>query len=205
MKIRPLGIEGAWEITPAQHVDARGIFLEWYRHDRVAEAVGHPFRLAQANLSVSARGVVRGVHFADVPPGQAKFVTCVRGAVWDVVVDLRRGSPTFGRWEPVRLDDAGRRALYLAEGLGHGFCALTGDATLAYLCSTVHRPAAEHAVHPLDRELDIAWPVDSPILSERDGRAPGLSDASLPSYRVCTVTYRSAPAPAPPPAPPRRS
>ena len=102
MKIRPLAIEGAFEIIPAQHGDSRGLFLEWYRFDRLAEAVGHPLRLAQANLSVSARGVVRGIHFADVPPGQAKYVTCSRGAVLDAVVDLRVGSPTFGQWEGVR-------------------------------------------------------------------------------------------------------
>lgn len=185
MKIRPLPIAGAWEITPQQHGDRRGRFLEWYRHDRLAEAVGHRLELAQANLSVSARGVVRGVHYADVPPGQAKYVTCVRGAVLDVVVDLRRGSPTFGSWEPVRLDDVDRRAVYLAEGLGHGFCALTDDATLAYLCSTVYNPAAEHAVHPLDPELGIDWGTDAPILSERDSAAPSLRDAALPDYAAC--------------------
>ena len=118
MKIRPLSIDGAWEITPQQYGDPRGLFMEWYRFDRLAAAVGHPLRLAQANLSVSARGVVRGIHFADVPPGQAKYVTCVSGAVIDMVVDLRVGSPTFGQWEATRLDDVDRRALYLAEGLG---------------------------------------------------------------------------------------
>jgi dTDP-4-dehydrorhamnose 3,5-epimerase len=190
MKIRPLGIEGAWEITPQQYGDRRGRFLEWYRFDRLAEAVGHPLELAQANLSVSARGVVRGVHYADVPPGQAKYVTCVRGAVLDVVVDLRRGSPTFGRWEPVRLDDVDRRAVYLAEGLGHGFCALTDDATLTYLCSSTYNPAAEHAVHPLDPALGIDWPTDAPILSERDAAAPALDAAQLPDHQACLDHYR---------------
>lgn len=185
MKIRPLGIGGAWEITPQQHGDPRGRFLEWYRHDRLAEAVGHRLELAQANLSVSARGVVRGIHYADVPPGQAKYVTCVSGAVLDVVVDVRRGSPTFGRWEAVRLDDVDRRAVYLAEGLGHGFCALTDGATLAYLCSTTYHPAAEHAVHPLDPALGIDWPTGSPILSDRDAAAPLLDAAPLPDYGDC--------------------
>jgi dTDP-4-dehydrorhamnose 3,5-epimerase len=190
VKLRELAIEGAWEVTPALHGDPRGVFLEWYRHDRLTEAVGHPLRLAQANLSVSARGVVRGIHFADVPPGQAKYVTCVRGAVLDVVVDLRRGSPTFARWESVRLDDVDRRAVYLAEGLGHGFCALTEDATLVYACSTVYNPAAEHAVHPLDPELGIQWPVAAPVLSGRDAAAPRLADAPLPSYQACRQSYR---------------
>ncbi|MEU1811110.1 dTDP-4-dehydrorhamnose 3,5-epimerase [Micromonospora sp. WMMD1076] len=189
MKIRPLGIEGAWEVTPRRHGDARGLFLEWYRSDRLAEAVGHPLRLAQANLSVSARGVVRGIHFADVPPGQAKYVTCVRGAVLDVVVDVRAGSPTYGRWEAVRLDDTDRRAVYLAEGLGHGLCALTDDAMLSYLCSATYNPAAEHTVHPLDPELGIDWPAATPLLSERDAAAPRLAEARaaglLPGYDAC--------------------
>ncbi|WBB68804.1 dTDP-4-dehydrorhamnose 3,5-epimerase [Micromonospora sp. WMMD812] len=189
MKIRPLSIDGAWEITPQQHGDPRGLFMEWYRFDRLAEAVGHPLRLAQGNLSVSGRGVVRGIHFADVPPGQAKYVTCVRGAVLDVVVDLRVGSPTFGRWEGVRLDDVDRRAVYLAEGLGHGFCALTDDATLSYLCSATYNPTGEHSVHPLDEELGIEWPADVPQLSARDAAAPTLAEARetglLPDYQAC--------------------
>ncbi len=189
MKIRPLSIDGAWEVTPRLHGDPRGVFLEWYRFDRLAEAAGRRLDLAQANLSVSARGVVRGIHFADVPPGQAKYVTCVRGAVLDVVVDVRVGSPTFGQWEAVHLDDVERRAVYLSEGLGHGFCALTDDATLAYLCSTTYNPAAERALHPLDPQLGVVWPVPAPLLSARDDAAPGLDAARrqglLPSYEAC--------------------
>jgi dTDP-4-dehydrorhamnose 3,5-epimerase len=189
MKIVPLPIEGAWEILPAQHGDGRGLFLEWYRHDRLTEAVGHPLRLAQANMSVSARGVVRGIHFADVPPGQAKYVTCVRGAVFDVVVDLRVGSPTFGQWERVLLDGADRRAVYIAEGLGHGFCALSDDATLTYLCSEIYAPQREHGVHPLDPDLAIPWPAPAPVLSDRDAAGPSLSqaraDGLLPDYQQC--------------------
>ncbi len=189
MKIRPLSIDGAWEMTPRRHGDPRGLFLEWYRFDRLAEATGRRLDLAQANLSVSARGVVRGIHFADVPPGQAKYVTCVRGAVLDVVVDVRVGSPTFGQWESVHLDDVERRALYLSEGLGHGFCALTDDATLTYLCSTTYNPAAARAVHPLDPELGVVWPAPVPLLSARDDAAPALGEARrrglLPSYEAC--------------------
>jgi dTDP-4-dehydrorhamnose 3,5-epimerase len=189
MKISPLSIEGAWEITPVQHGDPRGLFMEWYRFDHLAEAVGHPLRLAQANMSVSAAGVVRGIHFADVPPGQAKYVTCVRGAVLDIVVDLRVGSPTFGRWEGVRLDDADRRAVYLSEGLGHGFCALTDDATLSYLCSETYNPTGEHGIHPLDPDLGIEWPAELPQLSAKDEAAPTLAEALasglLPVYEDC--------------------
>lgn len=201
MKIRPLAIDGAWDILPEQHGDTRGLFLEWYRSDLLAEAVGHPLRLAQANLSVSARGVVRGIHFADVPPGQAKYVTCVQGAVLDVVVDLRTGSPTFGRWEGVRLDDTERRALYIAEGIGHGFCALSDQATLTYLCSQGYAPHRERSVHPLDADLGIAWPAGSPVLSGRDSAAPQLADAVagglLPSYAACREWTTSLAAPRP--------
>ncbi|GAA4974388.1 dTDP-4-dehydrorhamnose 3,5-epimerase [Actinoplanes utahensis] len=189
MKIRPLTIEGAFEITPVQHGDARGRFLEWYRFDHLAEAVGHPLDLAQANLSTSARGVVRGIHFADVPPGQAKYLTCVAGSILDVIVDLRTGSPTFGAWEAVQLDDDNRRAVYLAEGLGHGFCALSEGATVAYLCSSTYQPGREHGVHPLDPQLGIAWPVDDPVLSAKDAEAPTLAEAVesglLPRFDVC--------------------
>jgi len=186
VKVRPLTIEGAFEVTPVQHRDSRGAFLEWYRFDALAAAVGHPLDLAQANLSTSARDVVRGIHFADVPPGQAKYVTCMAGAVLDVVVDIRVGSPTFGAWEAVPLDDENRRAVYLAEGLGHAFCALTEGATVAYLCSSTYRPGHEHGINPLDPALRVAWPAAAPVLSTKDAEAPTLSEARaaglLPRY-----------------------
>jgi dTDP-4-dehydrorhamnose 3,5-epimerase len=189
MKVSPLSISGAWEITPVLHADPRGLFLEWYSLEMFAEAIGHPLRLAQGNISVSARGVVRGVHYADVPPGQAKYLTCTRGALLDVIVDIRVGSPTFGRWEAVHLDDVERRAVYVGEGLGHSFCALTDDATLTYLCSEMYNPQREHAVHALDPDLAIDWPVDQPRLSDRDMAAPTLAQAleagRLPDYAAC--------------------
>ncbi|MEU3568536.1 dTDP-4-dehydrorhamnose 3,5-epimerase [Kitasatospora sp. NPDC036755] len=195
MKFRELSIEGAFEITPQVHGDARGHFTEWYRFDLLAEVVGHPLDLAQANLSLSAKDVVRGIHFADVPPGQAKYVACTRGAVLDVIVDLRVGSPNFGKWEFVRLDDTERKAVYIPEGLGHGFCALTDDATLTYLCSATYNPTGEHGVHPLDPELGIEWPTDAPQLSARDAVAPSLSEALatglLPDYEACKAYTES--------------
>ena len=194
MEIQPIFIDGAYLITPQQHGDHRGRFLEWYRFDKLAEVVGHPLRLAQGNMSVSARDVVRGIHFAQVPPSQAKYVTCVQGAVLDVIVDLRVGSPTFGQHATVRLDDTDRRAVYIAEGLGHGFCALSDDATLVYLCSETYAPQREHAVNPLDPELGIEWPTDVPVLSDRDKAAPTLAEAResglLPDYDACQAFYR---------------
>ncbi|GAB3668242.1 dTDP-4-dehydrorhamnose 3,5-epimerase [Actinocorallia lasiicapitis] len=192
--MEPLRIAGAHVLTPKIHGDERGSFLEWFRAGELTDAVGHPLGLAQANCSISAKGVLRGIHFADVPPGQAKYVTCVRGAILDVIVDLRVGSPTFGESETVRLDDQTRRAVYLSEGLGHGFLALTDDATVVYLCSTGYDPSREHEVHPFDPELAIAWPEGiTPELSAKDAAAPKLRElleaGALPSYERCLEFY----------------
>ena len=194
MKITPLSIEGAWEIVPVVHGDRRGRFVEWFRQDLFTEAVGRPMLLAQGNLSVSAKDVVRGVHFADVPPSQAKYVSCVRGAVLDVIVDLRVGSESFGAWEFVQLDDVNRSSVYVSEGLGHGFVALSDDATIHYCVSETYNPTAEHGIHPLDPDLGIDWPVEVPILSAKDEAAPSLEEALksdlLPRYSDC-VAYTS--------------
>jgi dTDP-4-dehydrorhamnose 3,5-epimerase len=193
VEYRELTVPGAWEITPKQFGDPRGVFLEWFKSGPFLDAVGHPLDLQQANASVSAAGVLRGIHFADVPPGQAKYVTCATGAVLDVVVDIRVGSPTFGRWDSVLLDDVDRRAIYLAEGLGHAFCSLEDDSTVLYLCSSGYSPGREHGIHPLDPEVGIAWPTTDragrPMtyqLSDKDTAAPGLAEAQrtglLPSF-----------------------
>ena len=193
MKVRNLQVPGSWEITPEQFGDDRGAFLEWFKGSTFEDSVGHSLNLAQANCSVSAAGVLRGIHFADVPPGQAKYVTCVRGAVLDVVVDIRIGSPTFGTWDSVLLDDVDRRAIYLSEGLGHAFLSLEDNSTVVYLCSTGYTPGAEHGIHPLDPEIGIDWPTTTragaPMeftLSDKDAAAPSLFEAvragMLPSY-----------------------
>lgn len=184
MEARELSVAGAWELTPRRHQDARGVFVAWYDGALLASLTGHRLELGQANLSTSAAGVLRGVHFADVPPGQAKYVTCPRGAVLDVVVDLRVGSPGFGRWDSVLLDDVDRRAVYIGEGLGHAFMSLEDDSTVAYLCSTPYAPEREHGVHPLDPALAVDWPTTgrdgrplTPVLSEKDAAAPTLAQA----------------------------
>ncbi|WP_370018403.1 dTDP-4-dehydrorhamnose 3,5-epimerase family protein [Planotetraspora sp. GP83] len=189
-----MSIGGAYVFTPVLHGDDRGTFLEWFKAERFTEVIGHPLGLAQANCSVSRRGVLRGVHFADVPVGQAKYVTCVAGSVIDVVVDLRVGSPTFGRWEAVELDDVTRKGVYIAEGLGHAFMATSEQATIVYLCSEPYAPGREHEVHPLDPELGIAWPSGvEPLLSPKDAAAPTLSEALsggiLPDYQECLAYY----------------
>jgi dTDP-4-dehydrorhamnose 3,5-epimerase len=174
---RELVVPGAWEITPQLHGDARGTFFEWFTDAEFSALTGHRLDVRQANCSVSAAGVLRGIHFAQLPPSQAKYVTCVRGRVLDVVVDIRVGSPTFARWDSVLLDDRDRRSVYLSEGLGHAFLALDDDSTVMYLCSAPYNPGREHTIHPLDPDLDITWPtVDGePILSDRDRAAPTLA------------------------------
>ncbi len=190
MEIRELDVPGAYEITPAQIGDSRGLFLEWYRAERMADALGYSLELAQVNCSVSARGVLRGIHFAEVPPGQAKYVTCIAGAGLDVVVDLRVGSATFGWHDVVRIDTADRHAVYVGEGLGHAFLALEDGTAINYLLSEPYAPGREHGVHPLDPALGIAWPDDvEPVLSDKDRAAPALAEAEaaglLPSYDAC--------------------
>lgn len=188
-----LSIEGAWAFTPQLHADDRGCFLEAFRGAEFAADLGYELQVAQVNTSVSRRGVIRGIHYSDVPPGQAKYVTCVAGAILDVVVDLRTGSPGFGKWEAVRLDDTDRRAVFLAEGLGHAFMALSDEATVLYLCSTPYAPGREHGVNPLDPDLAIAWPLEEsggePVLSAKDAAAPALDAAlragQLPGYDDC--------------------
>jgi dTDP-4-dehydrorhamnose 3,5-epimerase len=186
-------IPGAFAVIPQQHRDDRGVFLEWFRGDRFVEAAGHPFTIAQANCSVSAAGTVRGIHFAQLPPSQAKYVTCPSGAILDVVIDIRLDSPTFGAWDAVLLDDVDRKALYISEGLGHAFMALEDDTVVNYLCSAPYAPGREHGVHPLDPAIGIDWPTEgrdgspiTPSLSPKDEAAPLLADlvdsGLLPSY-----------------------
>ena len=194
MKATELAVGGAWVFEPRVFADARGRFVAPYQGDAFREALGFDLAVAQVNQSVSARGVIRGVHFADVPTGQAKYVYCTRGAVLDVIVDLRVGSPTHLVVETVELDAASARAVYLSEGLGHAFVALEDDTATAYLCSTGYRPGAEHGVHPLDPELDLPWPAGlAPILSEKDVAAPTLAELRaadlLPRFDDCRARY----------------
>ncbi|UCR90346.1 dTDP-4-dehydrorhamnose 3,5-epimerase family protein [Mycetocola spongiae] len=197
MQIRELKIPDSYEITPKQFGDERGAFLEWYRFDRLEEATGRSIDLRQANTSVSKRGSVRGIHFADVPPSQAKYVTAMHGAVLDFVIDIRVGSPTFGEWDSVLLDDVDRRAIFLSEGLGHCFVALTEGATVSYLVNDVYRPDREHGINPLDAEIGLVFPESAgqPLLSAKDTDAPGLAQAAaeglLPTWEATRAYYET--------------
>lgn len=189
MRARELSIHGAWEFIPDLHPDARGTFSNPYVAANVSAAVGRALAVAQTNHAVSARGVVRGVHYALVPPGQAKYVYCPHGRALDIVVDVRVGSPTYGRHDVVTLDGSTAHAIYLAEGLGHVVIALADDTVTSYLCSTAYDPDREHGLDPLDPELALPIPRDLPlVLSDRDRTAPTLEQARaaglLPDYRA---------------------
>jgi dTDP-4-dehydrorhamnose 3,5-epimerase len=191
MRARELAVPGAWEITPQRHGDERGVFYEWFTDIGFRAFAGHRLDLQQANCSVSKAGVLRGLHFAQLPPSQAKYVTCVRGSVFDVVVDIRLGSPTFGKWDSVLLDDNDRRSVYISEGLAHGFLALQDDSTVMYLCSSAYDPAREHTIRATDPSLDIHWPIGDHVLSTRDAEAPTLAEVEaaglLPTWADATA------------------
>ena len=192
MQARELKIPGTFEFTPSVFGDDRGLFVAPFQEAAFAEAVGHPLRVAQTNHSESRRGVVRGLHYADVPPGQSKYVHCPRGRLLDVVVDLRVGSPTFGEWDAVELSPDRFNSVYVPEGLGHALMALEDGTITSYLCSEGFNPKAERAVHPLS--LGLPWPADvEPGLSPKDAAAPSLDEARgaglLPSYDECVAWY----------------
>ena len=195
---RPTGIEGVHVFEPIIHGDDRGSFHEWFKADAFIDATGFPFLPEQANMSVSAAGVVRGLHFADVPPGQAKLVTCPAGHIIDIVVDIRRGSPTFGRVEYVELEPSTRRVVHLPVGVAHGFVSLADGSVLTYLTSSGYDPEVEHAISIRDPEFGIdvnglvarAGGDVAPILSDRDAAAPtiaefGASGSALPDHDDC--------------------
>lgn len=199
MQIRELKIPDSYEITPKAFEDDRGQFMEWFRQDLLERETGHRFSLKQSNSSVSKKSVARGIHFASLPPGQAKYVTVSAGAILDFVVDTRLGSPTFGEWDCVSLDSSERHAVYLAEGLGHAFVALTENAVVSYLVSSTYEPAREHGIVPTDPTISLQFPVGIAelILSPKDSAAPSLDSAMerglLPTWEECREFYASKP------------
>jgi dTDP-4-dehydrorhamnose 3,5-epimerase len=194
MRARELSVPDAYEFTPRSFPDDRGLFVAPFQETAFLDAVGFPLRLAQSNHSVSRRGTLRGVHFADVPPGQAKYIYCPSGALLDVIIDLRVGSPSYGKWDTVRLDSTEYKAVYVPEGLGHAFIALEDNTVASYLCSTGYNPTGERGINPLDPALGLPWPAGiEPILSPKDAEAPGLAEAEaaglLPTYADCKAHY----------------
>ena len=179
MNISELSVPGGFEIATKHFADQRGLFLEWFRADHFKQATGRNLDLKQGNISVSKKGVVRGIHFADVPPGQAKYVTCPYGSIIDFIVDIRVGSPTFGQWEAVEVNSKLRNAVFLSEGLGHAFVSLQDETVVSYLVTDTFKPDREHGINPLDPDLNIDFglPTEQLLFSEKDKKAPTLKDA----------------------------
>jgi dTDP-4-dehydrorhamnose 3,5-epimerase len=172
----PTKLEGVVLLEPVVHGDERGFMVETYRRDAWA-GLGVEVEFVQQNHSRSSKGTLRGLHF-QTEPGQAKLVRCARGAILDVAVDLRRGSPTFGQWEGHVLDDVRHRQLYVPVGFGHGFAVLSEVADVTYLLSSLYDPATESGIAWDDPEVGVEWGVEDPLLSERDRSAPGLAEVA---------------------------
>jgi len=173
-------LDGVVLLEPEVHGDARGFMVETYRRDAWAE-LGVDVEFVQHNHSRSSEGTLRGLHF-QTEPGQAKLVRCPRGRIFDVAVDLRRDSAGFGEWEGHELDDESHRQLFVPAGFGHGFAVLSAEADVTYLLSSAYDPATEAGIAWDDPDVGVEWPVDDPLLSERDRQAPKLAGvaSSLP-------------------------
>ena len=181
MELTPLAIEGAWIAESPVWSDNRGFFREWFKSEDIEKATGKKFLIEQANISLSSKGTLRGIHYSIAPRGQAKWVTCVAGSIKDLIVDIRPGSKTFGEWVAVDLIGDSGKALYIGEGLGHGFIALEENTAVAYLVSTPFSPSDEFEINPLDKEIGIDWGMDLVQLkiSDKDRDAPTLAERSI--------------------------
>jgi dTDP-4-dehydrorhamnose 3,5-epimerase len=182
LKITETNLPGVLLLEPKVFGDDRGFFMETYRADLFRD-IGIDDVFVQDNHSRSARGVLRGLHYQE-PNAQGKLVRCTRGAIFDVAVDIRRGSPSFGRWFGLELSDANKRMLWIPPGFAHGFCALEDGSDLVYKCTKLYDAASDNAVLWNDPAIGIEWPIAEPVLSAKDANAPRLGEAAtLPEYR----------------------
>jgi dTDP-4-dehydrorhamnose 3,5-epimerase len=178
MKLTALEIEGAWLAESPVWNDERGFFREWYKSADVKHATGRDFGIEQANISLSSKGTLRGIHYSIAPRGQAKWITCVVGLIKDVIVDIRPDSKSFGRWIEVELTGDSGKAVFISEGLGHGFVAQEDNTVVAYLTSTPFSSSHEFEINPLDEKIGINWGMDLSALriSTKDKSAPTLAE-----------------------------
>lgn len=177
MEFRELELQGCWLAQTEIFHDSRGSFREFFKYNSFSDVSGIPFHIAQANTSISTINVIRGIHYSTAVQGQAKWVTCLKGKINDVAVDLRAGSITYGQWISVELTPDNGRSLYIGEGFGHGFSTLEPESIVAYLLSSEYSPGDEFGINPLDSNLSIDWrlEIDTPILSDKDLNAPNFS------------------------------
>jgi len=175
MEFESLSIDGAWIVRSSVHSDARGTFREWFKGDEIRKEIGRDFVVAQSNISRSRRGVLRGIHYSLAPMGQAKWVTCISGSIWDVVVDIRPSSPTFRKWVGIELNGLSGESVIIGEGLGHGFISLEENSTVSYLLTSPYSREEEFEINPHDPNLAIEWPGSELLLSSKDKSAPTLA------------------------------
>lgn len=188
MKLTPLGIKGVWLAESPVWNDERGSFREWFKREDVLSMTGINFSTQQANVSISKRGVIRGIHYSRAPEGQTKWVTCVAGAIMDVVVDIRPTSETFGKHISIELIAEEGKSVLIDSGLGHGFVAMDDNSVVAYILSSEFNPIYEMGLNPLDPELGIDWQVErlgglEVVLSEKDLSAPNFRDRIEPKKK----------------------
>ncbi|MDR3543879.1 MAG: dTDP-4-dehydrorhamnose 3,5-epimerase [Desulfosporosinus sp.] len=177
MKVLATKLPGVMIIEPMVFGDARGFFMETWNQARYV-AHGLPAVFVQDNLSFSQKGVLRGLHFQN-PNAQGKLVYVLQGEVFDVVVDIRVGSPTFGKWVGVTLSSENKRQFYVPEGFAHGFCVTSETVLFAYKCTEIYQPQSEQGVSWQDSDLGIEWPIEMPLLSEKDMNYPRLKDIEV--------------------------
>jgi dTDP-4-dehydrorhamnose 3,5-epimerase len=175
MKLTPLGIEGVWLAESPVWSDDRGFFREWFKSEDIKKETGKDFGIEQANISLSSKGTLRGIHYSIAPCGQAKWITCVAGSIKDVIVDIRPDSKSFGQWIEVELRGDSGKAVLISEGLGHGFLALEDNTAVAYLVSTPFSPTHEYEINPLDEQIGIQWGMETSDLRISDKDLNALS------------------------------
>ena len=174
--IAPLGIDGAWLHQSDVYGDSRGYFTEWFKSELVRNIIGREFKISQANISKSKKGVVRGIHFSIAKEGQAKWITCISGRIIDFVVDIRPSSPTFKKWISVELTETSGKSVFVGEGLGHAIISMEDDSRISYLLSSPFSPKEEFAINPRDPDIGIDWPLEELFFSPKDEKAPYLKD-----------------------------
>jgi len=189
MKTTPLSIDGSWKIDFQRFDDNRGYFYESFKEEDFKNHIGRNFKIKQTNTSSSSKGSVRGIHFAMLPPSQAKLVQCQRGSIRDYVIDIRVGSPTFGKFEVVELGENSASAVFIEEGLAHAFVALENHTVVTYYVTEKYNPEREKGINPFDKTLNVKWPDLELILSEKDKQAISLDESRvqglLPNYDEC--------------------
>ena len=195
MKAHPLKISGSWKIEFQKFDDNRGFFYESFKEEDFKSQIGRNLNIKQTNTSSSSKGSVRGIHYALVPPSQAKLVQCQRGSIKDYVIDIRVGSPTFGQFEEIELNEKSASAIFIEEGLAHAFVALENQTVVTYFVTEKYNPEREKGINPFDKTLNVKWPDVDLILSEKDKQAISLEEAKsqglLPTLDECKKFIKS--------------